>query len=168
MQRRLEPLRLVFLDESAAKTNMTRLRGRSPRGKRLHSSAPCGRWRATTMIGAVRQDGSTACMTIEGAINAEIFRAYVRDVLLPTLKAGDILVMDNLSTHKDRQALELLYQAGVTVRFLPAYSPDYNPIEMMWSKVKSILRKTEARDNESLLLVIRDALSQVTQKDATN
>lgn len=107
-------------------------------------------------------------MTIEGAINAEIFRAYVRDVLLPTLKAGDILVMDNLSTHKDRQALELLYQAGVTVRFLPAYSPDYNPIEMMWSKVKSILRKTEARDNESLLLAIRDALSQVTQKDATN
>jgi transposase len=120
------------------------------------------------MIGAVRQDGSTACMTIEGAINAEVFRAYVRDVLLPNLKAGDILVMDNLSTHKDRQALDLLHQAGVTVRFLPAYSPDYNPIEMMWSKVKSLLRKTEARDNESLLHAIRDALNQVTQKDATN
>lgn len=147
---------------------MTRLRGRSPRGKRLHSSAPCGRWRATTMIGAVRQDGSTACMTIEGAINAEVFRAYIRDVLLPTLNAGDILVMDNLSTHKDSQALDLLNQAGVIVRFLPAYSPDYNPIEMMWSKVKSLLRKTEARDNESLLLAIGDALSQVTQKDATN
>jgi len=120
------------------------------------------------MIGAVRQDGSTACMTIEGAINAEVFRAYIRDVLLPTLKAGDILVMDNLSTHKDNQALDLLHKAGVTVRFLPAYSPDYNPIEMMWSKVKSLLRKTEARDNESLLLAIGDALSQVTQKDATN
>ena len=120
------------------------------------------------MIGAVRQDGSTACMTIEGAINAEVFRAYVRNVLLPTLNAGDILVMDNLSTHKDSQALDLLHKAGVTVRFLPAYSPDYNPIEMMWSKVKSLLRKTEARDNESLLLAIGDALSQVTQKDAIN
>ena len=120
------------------------------------------------MIGAVRQDGSTACMTIEGAINAEVFRAYIRDVLLPTLNAGDILVMDNLSTHKDSQALDLLHKAGVTVRFLPAYSPDYNPIEMMWSKVKSLLRKTEARDNESLLLAIGDALSQVTQKDAIN
>ena len=120
------------------------------------------------MIGAVRQDGSTACMTIEGAINAEVFRAYIRNVLLPTLNAGDILVMDNLSTHKDSQALDLLNQAGVTVRFLPAYSPDYNPIEMMWSKVKSLLRKTEARDNDSLLLAIGDALSQVTQKDAIN
>jgi transposase len=92
----------------------------------------------------------------------------MRDVLLPTLKAVDILVMENLSTHKDRQALDLLHQAGVTVRFLPAYLSDYNPIEMMWSKVKSLLRKIEARDNESLLVAIGDALSQVTQKDATN
>jgi transposase len=92
----------------------------------------------------------------------------MRDVLLPTLKAVDILVMENLSTHKDRQALDLLHQAGVTLRFLPAYLSDYNPIEMMWSKVKSLLRKIEARDNESLLVAIGDALSQVTQKDATN
>lgn len=147
---------------------MTRLRGRSPRGKRLHASAPYGRWCATTMIGSVRQDGSTACMTIEGAINAEVFRVYVRDVLLPTLTAGDILVMDNLSTHKDRESLEMLKQAGVTVRFLPAYSPDYNPIEMMWSKVKALLRKAEARTNETLLHAIGYALDQVTKKDATH
>lgn len=147
---------------------MTRLRGRSLRGKRLHASAPCGRWQATTMIGSVRQDGSTACMTIEGAINAEVFRIYVRDVLLPTLKAGDILVMDNLSSHKDKEALAILREAGVTVRFLPAYSPDYNPIEMMWSKVKALLRKAEARTNETLLRAIGNALDQVTGKDASH
>lgn len=120
------------------------------------------------MIGSVRLDGSTACMTIEGAINAEVFRVYVRDVLLPTLTAGDILVMDNLSTHKDRESLEMLKQAGVTVRFLPAYSPDYNPIEMMWSKVNALLRKAEARTNETLLHAIGYALDQVTKKDATH
>ncbi len=130
---------------------MTRLRGRSPRGKRLHAAAPCGRWRSTTMIGAVRQDGGTACMTVEGALNAEIFRTYVREILLPALTPGDILVMDNLSAHKDRQALHMLKEAGVTVRFLPACSPDLNSIELMWSKVKSLLRKTGARTPEALL-----------------
>lgn len=147
---------------------MTRLRGRAPRGRRLHASAPCGRWRTTTMIGAVRQDGRTACMTVEGAVNAEIFRSYVREILLPGLNAGDILVMDNLSAHKDGEALELLAKAGVKVRFLPAYSPDLNPIELMWSKVKGILRKIEARTNEALLLAIGEALSRITQKDATH
>ena len=97
-------------------------------------------------------------MTVEGAVNAEVFRCYVREILLPTLKAGDILVMDNLSAHKDSQALDLLKSAGVAVRFLPAYSPDLNPIEMMWSKVKALLRKTEARTNEALLLAIGDAI----------
>jgi transposase len=120
------------------------------------------------MIGSVRQDGTTACMTVEGAVNAEVFRSYVSEVLLPTLSAGDILVMDNLSAHKDHQALDLLKSAGVTVRFLPAYSPDFNPIELMWSKVKALLRKAEARTNEALLLAIGDALSMVTQKDATH
>ena len=147
---------------------MTRLRGRSPRGKRLHASAPCGRWRTTTMIGSVRQSGETACMTIEGAVNSEVFRSYVGEVLLPTLTPGDVLIMDNLSAHKDGQALRMLKEAGVTVRFLPAYSPDYNPIELMWSKVKSILRKIEARTNEGLLLAIGTALSEVTAKDATH
>lgn len=147
---------------------MTRLRGRSPRGKRLHASAPCGRWKATTMIGSVRQDGSTACMTVEGAVNAEVFRAYVGEILVPALRPGDILVMDNLSAHKDRQALGLLESAGVKVRFLPAYSPDYNPIELMWSKIKALLRKAEARTNEALLQAIGNALSKVTAKEAAH
>lgn len=147
---------------------MTRLRGRCARGKRLHASAPCGRWRTTTMIGAVRIDGSTACMTIEGATNAEVFRAYVKEVLLPTLKPGDILVMDNLSAHKDSRALEMLAARDVEVRFLPPYSPDLNPIELMWSKVKNLLRGAEARDNDQLLLAIGEALSRVTAKDAAH
>ncbi|HRQ89586.1 MAG TPA: IS630 family transposase [Bacteroidia bacterium] len=166
-RRASDPSRLVFLDESGAKTNMTRLRGRSPRGRRLHAAAPCGRWRSTTMVGAVRQDGTTACMVVEGALNAEIFRAYVKDVLLSALRPGDILVMDNLSSHKDRSALRMLGEAGVSVRFLPAYSPDLNPIELMWSKVKSWLRKAGARSPGELLGAIGDALSRVTERDAT-
>ncbi len=120
------------------------------------------------MIGSVRQDGSTACMTVEGAVNSETFRTYVREVLLPALRPGDILVMDNPGAHKDKQALALLKEAGVTVRFLPAYSPDYNPIELMWSKVKSLLRKAEARTPETLLGSIGQALSRITKKDATH
>jgi transposase len=120
------------------------------------------------MIGSVRQNGSTACMTVEGALNAEVFRSYIREILLPTLSPGDLLVMDNLSAHKDCEALGLLEEAGVKVRFLPAYSPDLNPIELMWSKVKALLRKAEARTPETLLLAIGDALSRVTQKDATH
>lgn len=120
------------------------------------------------MIGSVRQDGRTACMTVEGALNADVFRSYIREILLPTLSPGDLLVMDNLSAHKDREALGLLEEAGVKVRFLPAYSPDLNPIELMWSKVKALLRKAEARTPETLLLAIGDALSRVTQKDATH
>ena len=120
------------------------------------------------MIGSVRQDGRTACMTVEGALNAEVFRCYVREILIPTLTPGDILVMDNLSAHKDREALNLLEEAGVKVRFLPAYSPDLNPIELMWSKVKAFLRKVEARTPDALLLAIGDALSRVTSKDATH
>lgn len=120
------------------------------------------------MIGAVRQDGGTACMTVEGAMNAEVFRIYIREILLPTMRAGDILVMDNLSVHKDAEALRLLKEAEITVKFLPAYSPDYNPIELMWSKVKSFLRKVGARTPEALVEAIGDALAKVTKKDATH
>lgn len=147
---------------------MTRLRGRALRGKRLHASAPCGRWRTTTMISSVRFDGSTACMTIEGATNTEVFRAYVEEVLLPTLSSGDVLVMDNLSAHKNKQTLKLLNAAGVETLFLPPYSPDLNPIELMWSKVKNLLRTAEARTPEELQEAIARALSSVTSKDAAN
>ena len=95
-----DPARLIFLDESGAKTNLTRLRGRAPRGERVHASSPQGHWHTTTMISSIRLDGSTACMTIEGATDAEVFRAYVRRVLCPTLRKGDVVIMDNLSPHK--------------------------------------------------------------------
>ena len=145
---------------------MTRLRGRSPRGHRLVCHAPHGHWRTTTMISSVRLDGSTACMTIEGATNTEVFHAYVREILVPALRPGDIVVMDNLGAHKNERTLSLIDEAKAEVRFLPAYSPDLNPIEMMWSKVKALLRKAQARSHPDLLAAISSALAAVTPQDA--
>lgn len=147
---------------------MTRLRGRAERGRRVHGSAPHGHWHVTTLLGALRLDGSTACMAMEGATDAEVFQAYVREVLCPILQPGDMVVMDNLSPHKDSLSLFLIAQAGAEVLFLPAYSPDLNPIEKMWSKVKGLLRSAEARTQEALHDAIAAALAQVTQQDAIN
>ena len=116
----------------------------------------------------VRQDGGTASMTVEGAVNAEVFRSYVREILLPTLKAGDILVMDNLSAHNDREALDLLKDAGVTVRFLPAYSPDLNPIEKFFAKLKHWLRKAAKRTVDAVYGAIADVLPLTTPTECSN
>lgn len=145
---------------------MTRLRGRAPRGERLHASAPHGHWHTTTIIGSVRLDGSTACMVIEAATDTAVFAAYVQRVLCPTLRMGDIVVMDNLSPHKNEQTIAWIEQAGASVHFLPPYSPDLNPIEKMWSKVKQSLRSAEARTRETLLEAIATALQSVTPNDA--
>lgn len=145
---------------------MTRLRGRAPRGERLVCHTPHGHWRTTTMISSVRLDGTTACMTIEGATNTEVFYAYVREVLVPSLRRGDIVVMDNLGAHKNERTITLIEKAGAEVRFLPAYSPDLNPIEMMWSKVKTLLRKAQARNHPDLLAAIASALNAVSPQDA--
>lgn len=145
---------------------MTRLRGRAPRGERVHASAPHGHWHTTTMISSIRLDGSSTCLAIEGATDTEVFRAYVRRVLCPTLRAGDVVIMDNLSPHKNEQTLALIERAGASVLFLPAYSPDLNPIEKMWSKVKQSLRSAEARTREALIQAIAAALQSVTSKDA--
>ena len=118
------------------------------------------------MISSIRLDGSTACMAIEGATDTEVFRAYVREVLCPTLKEGDMVIMDNLAPHKNEETIALIEAAGATAHFLPAYSPDLNPIEKMWSKVKSLLRSAEARTPEELDAAIGAALAQVTPKDA--
>ena len=136
---------------------MTRLRGRAPRGERLLSSSPHGHWQTTTMISSVRLDGSTACMTIDGATNTEVFYAYVRSILCPTLRPGDIVIMDNLGAHKNKRTAALIKAAGAHLRFLPAYSPDLNPIEMMWSKVKALLRAAEARNQPDLQAAIGHA-----------
>lgn len=145
---------------------MTRLRGRAARGQRLHAKAPAGHWRTTTMISSIRLDGSVGCMTIESATDTDVFRTYVRCVLVPGLRPGDIVIMDNLSPHKSEPTLELIRQAGASVRFLPAYSPDLNPIEKMWSKVKNDLRRAEARTRDELLAAIAAALAKVTPLDA--
>lgn len=120
------------------------------------------------MISSIRLDGSTACMALEGTTDTESFRAYIRQVLVPTLRAGDIVVMDNLSPHKSDQTLALIMEAGAQVLFLPAYSPDLNPIEMMWSKVKSLLRSAQARTLADLITAIGQALARITPKDALN
>jgi len=120
------------------------------------------------MIGALRLDGSTACMAIEGAADTEAFQAYVRCVLCPRLRAGDIVIMDNLSPHKSDPTLALIQEAGAEVLFLPAYSPDLNPIEKMWSKIKNYLRSAEARTEAALMAAIGAALQTVTPRDAVN
>lgn len=120
------------------------------------------------MISSIRLDGSTACMALEGATDTESFRAYVQAVLVPTLRPGDIVVMDNLSPHKSEPTLALISQVGAEVLFLPAYSPDLNPIEMMWSKVKHWLRSLEARNPADLITAIGQALARVTPQDALN
>jgi len=120
------------------------------------------------MIASIRLDGSTACMALEGTTDTESFRAYVQAVLMPTLRPGDIVVMDNLSPHKSDPTLTLIAQVGAQVLFLPAYSPDLNPIEMMWSKVKQWLRSVEARTDAQLITAIGQALARVTPQDGLN
>lgn len=159
---------MIFLDESGAKTNLTRLRGRAQRGQRVHAASPQGHWRTTTMISSIRVDGTTACMTIDGPTDTEVFRAYVQRVLNPTLKGGEVVILDNLSPHKNDGTLDLLKERGAQVRFLPAYSPDLNPIELMWSKVKNSLRSAEARTERALRKAIAASLGRVTAQDARN
>lgn len=145
---------------------MTRQRGRALRGQRVHASAPHGHWHTTTMISSIRLDGTTAAMAIGAPTDTEVFATYVRRVLCPTLRAGDIVIMDNLRPHKNEGTLALIAAAGATVLFLPAYSPDLNPIEKMWSKIKALLRGAQARTRETLIKAIAAALQTVTPKDA--
>lgn len=158
--------RLVFLDESGAKTNMTRLYGRSFDGQRVADATPHGHWCTTTMLSSIRLDGTTAAMVIEAATDAAVFQAYVTEVLIPTLGPGDIVVMDNLSPHKSPGIAEAIKAAGAQVWFLPPYSPDFNPIEKMWSKIKAFLRAAKARTYDALLKAIAAALKTVTVSDA--
>jgi transposase len=160
--------RFLFIDESGAKTNMTRLYGRAPRGQRVHDRVPNGRWEITTMIAAIGRNGAQAPFAFEGAMNGEAFTVWIEKVLAPTLAPGDIVVMDNLSVHKNAAARAAIEAAGASVWDLPPYSPDLNPIEKMWSKVKASLRKAKARDPETLVDAIGRALGQITQGDIQN
>jgi transposase len=165
---KLKPIdvqKLVFLDESGAQTNMVRLRGRCDKGQRLRVHQPHGHWKTTTMISAIRIDGVTAPFVVEGAVDSEIFRVYVRQVLVPTLHQGDVVVMDNLQPHKASGVREAIEAAGARLLYLPPYSPDFNPIEPMWSKAKQRLRSIAARTIEALFDAVGVALASVTPGD---
>lgn len=160
--------RLLFIDESGAKTNMTRLYGRAPRGQRIRDRVPNGRWQTVTMIAAIGRNGAQAPFVIDGPMDGEAFAVWAAEVLAPTLQAGDIVVMDNLSVHKNCAARAAIESKGAVVWDLPAYSPDLNPIEKMWSKIKSLLRKAKARDSHALDKAIADAFKQVSLENVQN
>ena len=147
-QGRIDPRRLVFIDETWAKTNMTRTHGRCSRGARLVAKAPHGRWRTLTFLAALRQDRVDAPCVVDGPINGSSFLAYVEQVLLPTLSPGDIVVMDNLGSHKRRAIRQAIRAVGAKLLFLPPYSPDLNPIEQVFAKLKTLLRKLDPRSIE--------------------
>ena len=154
----LDPRRLVFLDETWATTNMTRRYGRSPRGRRLVAAVPHGHWKTTTFIAALRHDGLTAPTVVDGALNGELFLAYVQQQLVPTLRPGDILVLDNLSAHKVAGVREAVEGAGAKIVYLPPYSPDLNPIELVFSKLKWLLRSAAIRTVSDLWSFLGRAL----------
>jgi transposase len=161
----IEPARFRFIDESGAKTNMVRLYGRCPQGQRLLSKAPAGHWQTTTMIAAVGLAGVQAPFALEGPVDAAAFEVYVERVLLPTLHGGEIVVLDNLACHKHPRVRELIESVGAEIWHLPPYSPDFNPIEEMWSKVKQTLRSLAARTSDGLIQAIGAALNQVSIQD---
>jgi transposase len=159
---------LVFIDESWATTNMTRLYGRAPLGERVVEPVPFGHWKRTTFVAGLRLTGLMAPMTVDGSINGELFVAYVEQVLVPELRPGDIVVMDNLSSHKRKGVKEAIEKAGCSLRFLPPYSPDLNPIENAFAKFKSILRKAKERTVEGLRRVLFDSLAAFSEEECAN
>jgi len=158
----------VFIDESGAKTNMPRRYGRTFDGERLVDATPHGHWSTTTMISAMRLTGQTATLVIDGATDAAVFEAYVAQVLRASFRPGDLVILDTLSVHRTPGVLGALEASGAEVWFLPPYSPDFNPIEKVWSKIKAYLRKVKARTKETLLEAIAAALETVTASDALN
>lgn len=147
---------------------MTRLRGRAPRGERLIDKTPHGHWKTTTLIAALGIDAMRCSMVVDGAVNGDIFEAFVERVLVPELRLGDVLIMDNLSSHKRARTRELIEHAGAELMFLPPYSPDLNPIELVFSKVKHLLRGLACRTKEQLWRAMQAVLDQVTPSDARN
>jgi transposase len=163
-----DPARLVFIDETAASTNLVRLRGRAPRGVRLIGDVPLGAWETITFVAALRHNKMVAPMVVEGAMNGEAFLAYVEQVLVPTLRRNDIVVMDNYAAHKVPGIQEAIERAGATIRYLPRYSPDLNPIEMPYSKFKTMLRKAAGRTVRDLYRTIRSFLPLLSPRECAN
>jgi transposase len=158
--------RLVVVDESGSNIALTPGYGRAPKGQRVHGSVPRNRGKNTTRLSSLSLQGMGACMIIEGAVNAVAFEAYVEHILVPSLSTGQIVVLDNLSVHKGARVRQLIEARGCELLFLPAYSPDYSPIEETFSKVKAFLRRAGARTHQALQEAIRQALETVTAADA--
>lgn len=165
---RAAPGRLVFIDETSVKTNMTPFRGRSPKGKRLLADAPFGKWNTQTFIAGLRCDELVAPWVIEGAINGQVFDAYVTTQLAPTLQPGDVVIWDNLNVHKSPRAAEAIRARGAWVLFLPRYSPDLNPIEKAFSKLKTLLRKAKARTYDDLWKAVGNVCRLFTPHECWN
>ena len=167
-QAKLDPDRLIFIDETGTSTNMARLRGRAPRGERLVGKIPHGHWKTTTFVAALRASALTAPCVIDGPMNGEVFLAYVEQVLAPSLKPGDIVVLDNLSAHKVPGVRETIQAAGAALLYLPPYSPDFNPIEQLFAKLKALLRKAAERSVDGLWTRIADLLDAFTPRECAN
>jgi len=159
---------LIFIDETWAKTNMTRLRGRAPRGERLIDKTPHGHWKTTTLIAALGIAGIRCSTVVDGAVNGDVFESFVKQVLVPELLPGDVVIMDNLSSHKRVRTRELIEATGAKLEFLPPYSPDLNPIEMVFSKIKQLLRSLSCRTQTSLWHAMQGVLDEITPTDAAN
>jgi transposase len=162
----IPPERLIFLDESGVTTSMTRLYARNAAGERICESTPGGHWKILTILGAISLRGIVASMTIEEATDGDIFLAYVEHILCPALRPGDVVVMDNLSSHKIKGVRELIEKVGAEVLYLPPYSPDLNPIEKAWSKLKQLLRCAKARTSQALEDAITEAIRLITPDNA--
>jgi transposase len=164
----VDPHRLVFIDETWTKTNMAPLRGWGPCGERVKAKAPFGRWRTMTFIAALRCDRVDAPCLFEGPINGASFLAYVESVLVPTLEPGDIVVMDNLGSHRGRRVRRAIRAAGAKLIFLPKYSPDLNPIEQVFAKLKHMLRKVQARSYDAILAATAELLDTFEPNECAN
>ena len=164
----LDPKRLVFIDETWTSTNMARTHGRCARGERLRAGIPHGHWKTTTFVAGLRIDGIAAPFVLDGPINRNAFEIYVAKVLVPELKPGDIVVMDNLSSHKGPAVRAMIAAVGASLLYLPPYSPDFNPIESMGGKIKEFLRRTKARTGRALTKAIGRALKTITPDDIKN
>jgi putative transposase len=158
----------VFIDETWTKTNMAPLRGWAPVGQRIKAKAPHGHWKTMTFLAALRQDGITAPWLIDGPINGERFRLYIETVLVPTLKPGDVVVMDNLGSHKGKAVRRAIRKAGAKLILLPKYSPDLNPIEKFFAKLKHWLRKAAKRTTDTVCQAIGEILNRTTPIECSN
>jgi transposase len=159
---------LIFIDETWSKTNMTRLRGRAPRGQRLIDRIPHGHWKTSTLIAALGVEGMRCSTVVDGAVNGDVFEAFVEQVLLAQLRPGDVVILDNLSSHKRPRIRSLIESAGARLVFLPPYSPDLNPIEMIFAKIKQSLRSLACRTRDALWQAMQSVLDRITPSDAIN